>query len=49
MNRRHLLATAVLAALSGCSVQPGSTTVKPTEAPPPIGARLVVLKLPGMT
>ena len=49
MNRRHLLATAVLAALGGCSAQPGPTAVKPAEAPPPVGAKLVVLKLPGMT
>jgi len=49
MNRRHLLATAVLAALTGCWAQPAPTVATPAEAPPPIGAKLVVLKLPGMT
>jgi hypothetical protein len=47
MNRRHLLATAVLAALAGCSVESAPTAA--TSAPPPPGAKLVVLKLPGMT
>jgi len=49
MNRRHLLATAVLAALAGCSAQPGPSAATPAEAPPPVGAKLIVLKLPGMT
>jgi len=49
MNRRHLLATAVLAALAGCSAQPGPTAATPVEGPPPAGAKQVVLKLPGMT
>ncbi|MCI0357657.1 MAG: hypothetical protein L0211_04115 [Planctomycetaceae bacterium] len=46
MNRRHLLASAVLAALVGCSAESLSTV--PATAPPPAGAKLVVLKLPGM-
>jgi len=49
MNRRHVLATAVLAALAGCSAQPGPTVATPAADPPPTGAKLVVLKLPGMT
>jgi hypothetical protein len=48
MNRRHLLAAALVAALAGCTSQPGPTTEAPAEPPPP-GAKLVVLKLPGMT
>jgi hypothetical protein len=48
MNRRHLLATAVLAALAGCSAESGPTVATPA-APPPVGAKLVVLKLPAMT
>jgi hypothetical protein len=48
MNRRHLLATAVLAALAGCSADTEPTVAAPA-APPPPGAKLVVLKLPGMT
>ena len=49
MNRRHLLAAAALAALVGCSSQPGPTVDTPPSDPPPAGAKLVVLKLPGMT
>lgn len=49
MNRRHLLATAVLAALAGCSAESGPTVSTPAESPPPAGAKLVVLKLPAMT
>ena len=49
MNRRHLLAVAVMAALAGCSGQPSPSPVETAEAPPPPGAKLIVLKLPGMT
>ena len=48
MNRRNLLAAAVMAALAGCSGQPTADN-KPPEGPPPPGAKLVVLNLPGMT
>ncbi len=47
MNRRYLLAAAALAALTGCTSQPGPASA-PAD-PPPAGAKLVVLKLPGMT
>jgi nitrous oxide reductase len=49
MNRRHFLATGALVALAGCSAQPEPTAATPAEGPPPAGAKLVVLKLPGMT
>lgn len=48
MNRRYFLATMAAVAMVGCT-QPAS--FKPSAAdddPPPAGARLVVLKLPGM-
>ena len=53
MNRRHLLAVAVLAALAGCTSQPGPTADSPAANPPaanppPAGAKLVSLKLPNM-
>ncbi len=49
MNRRHLLTVAALAALAGCSSEPAPTASSPPAEPPPAGAKLVVLKLPGMT
>ena len=51
MHRRLFLAAVTAAALAGCSqsAAPVASPAPAEESPPPAGARLVSLKLPGMT